>query len=262
MLRSLVVSIGAALFAAGAFAQDQCPAAKAECTEGAKAKCCATAGSGPATCTGSNTACTGGDAAKSKSGCCDMPCIVYTVGDEKTCCPDKAREMAKGDEKKIQYAVADKTFADKGEAMKALLAALESRQTSMMTVKYAVGDECVACPVSAREMAKAKSAKVQYQVASYRFDDEAKAQAALKDAKEAATKVALKTRVGEKEYCCNKEASAAVAKNGGTIEYAVGEMKTPCEIAAKVALAQARIKAANEVLAKAAGDADKVASKG
>ncbi|TWT41102.1 hypothetical protein RAS1_37940 [Phycisphaerae bacterium RAS1] len=226
---------------------------KAGCTSGDKGNVAKTGASeGGASChAGDKTA--AGDKAKcsagsASAGCSDMPCIKYVVGEKSTCCPDEANKLANGDQKLIKYIVAEKSYSDEAEAGKAYADVLNKHLESMMQVKFAVGDECVACPMTAKELATKNNKKVIYRVAKFDFAEQAKAEEAIKHAKAAAEKVSMKMMVGDKCVGCPVEAKQVAEKEGKKVEYVVGEKRSCCETMGNVELAKARIMAAVKAL--------------
>jgi hypothetical protein len=183
----------------------------------------------------------------------DLPKLSYVVGDKKVCCPKEAESLAKGDAKAIKYVVAGKTFDAAPAAYDALTAELDSYFNKIVTVQYAVGEEKMSCPMSAEAAAKKAGKPMSYRLASFDFADKAKAEKAAADAKAAADKVSMKMMVGEKAYDCPMSAESAAKSCSGKVDYVVGEQKLCCPNMAKAALAQARIEAATEVIAKQAG---------
>ncbi len=233
---SLVV---AATLVAGAWAQEK--DAKSCCKkDGASAKSC---------CQKSGDAAKAGCSEKDAAACKDMPKMSYVVGDKSVCCPMEAEKLASGDKAKIQYRVGEKTFAQQSEAQVELAAALDGYLTKITTVQYAVGDECMACPMSAEALAKKAGKPVQYRLASFNFSDKAMAEKVSAEAKAAAEKVQMQQMVDGKAVSCS--GGAAVAKSDGKSEYCVGDAKTCCPIQAKTMLAQARVEAAMKVIAAA-----------
>ena len=83
----------------------------------------------------------------------------------------------------------------------------------MTSVRFAVGDKCVTCPMAAQALAKQSGAKVQYQVALVGYTSKDDADQAAKLAHEAADKVAMKVLVDGKEVACGAGASCC-AKSG------------------------------------------------
>jgi len=231
--------------------------------------------------------CTGGakDAA-GKGGCAGeklvaagMPKMTYIVGDEKTCCPETAAKLAeKNSGAKIQYVLGEKTYADKTEALTAYETALNEYLTTVTTVRYAVGDQCVSCPDAAAKMAADNKQTVKYRVASFTFTDKAKAEEAAKAAKTAADGVKLVSATdakaegktcsaGERKACAAGEAAGCGAKAtakadgeakschgdkaAGTVAQA--EAKSCCPGSEKVDLVKARIQAAYAAVEKLGG---------
>ena len=238
---SIVVGLG---FLAASTALGQATKSKSDCGSGGQ--CCqAKEAKSAAHCT------VGAKAAAGKR--LNMPAMQYVVGEKRTQCSDEAAKLAKAGEKTIRFVVADKTFAEEGEAKKAYTKVLDEFLANMTRVQFAVGDECTACPLTAKSIAEKKGAKVRYRLASYTFDDKAKADKIAKLALDAAEKVQLTLAVGTESYQCPVTAKEAAQSAGKKLEYCVGEKRTACQVTAKVELAKAKINAANAVIAKAAG---------
>jgi hypothetical protein len=198
-----------------------------------------------------------GDACPTLAG---MPTMKFKVGDTVTPCCEKASELAGKDESKIQFVVADKSYATKSEALKAFAEQLDAYYADVTTVKYAVGDKTVACPMSAQELARGEGAKVRYQLASYAFSEKTAAEKAAEQARESAGKVAMKMVVDGKEFCCEKMGREAAGRDTvKTVEYVVGETRTTDESAARVELIKARIFAAVQSVKAAQEQAEKLA---
>lgn len=230
------------------------------CCSAAMAQECPAAGKAQAVATAGQEKKAEGDCAKScgeKAGCCAksyaamLPAMKYRVGDATVECSDKAKELAKGDAKAIKFVVGTKSFDDVVAAEKELTSAYEAFTTEATTVKYAVGDKCVACPMSAGELAKKENKKMAYRLAAYDFASEDAAKKAVAAAKEAAGKVEMKTMVGEKCVACPVEAKDLAKKEQKKVEYVVGESKTCCDVEAKMNLAKARALATLAALEKA-----------
>lgn len=245
MIRILGVVVSAA-FCCSAWAQ-QCPAAQATAQSTDKASC-------------NRTAAAEGDCAKScgdKAGCCAkdyakvLPAMKYKVGSETVCCPDKAKDLAKGDAKAIKYVIGEKSFDDATTAKTELAKAIDGYMTDAMTIRYAVGDQCMSCPMSAGELAKKEGKPMKYRVASFDFASEDAAKKALTVAKEASDKVMMKMMVGETCVACPTSAAELAKKENKKVEYVVGDSKTCCDVEAKVNLARARAAAALAALDKA-----------
>lgn len=190
------------------------------------------------------------ESCSAEKSCCSQknalkaPAMAYKVGDETTCCSKQASELAKGDASKIKFVVADKTYATEAEATEALTTALDDFYTTLTTVKYAVGDNCVACPSAAAELAKKENKKVGYRVATVSFETERDADAAVKAAKAAAEKVEMKIVVGDQCFTCPMSAGEVAKKEGKKVEFVVGETRTTCNKAARLNVARARVDAA------------------
>lgn len=244
-------------FSAASIAQDaQCPmsAKKASCQDAAK----------------SSDSC-GSKAVAAKDGSmkahCDVngkkvayeiPAMYYLVGDEKTCCDKTAAQMAEKASKPIIYVVDGKKIEDRAEAMIAYAEVLDCYLQKNLQVTYAVGDKSVACPNEAASLAKNSDGKVQYRLASFTFEDEAKAKAALVKAKAAIEKTGCAASCATKSGCCKSDAAKTAAKDGDkTKQCSAGEGKTlkNCckEAEGKVELAKARIEQAMKAIAEIAG---------
>jgi hypothetical protein len=231
------------------------------CCSAAMAQTCPAAGKADAVATVSQDKSKAeGDCAKScgdKTGCCAktyaamLPAMKYKVGDATVECSDKAKELAKGDAKAVKFVVGTKSFDDYVAAEKELTSAFEAFTAEATTVKYAVGDKCVACPMSAGELAKKENKKMAYRLASYDFASEEAAKKAVAAAKEAASKVEMKTVVGDKCVACPVEAKQVAAKENKKVEYVVGDSKSCCDVEAKMNLAKARALATLAALEKA-----------
>lgn len=246
MLNRMLASFATIALCCSFAAAQQCQATK----EVAKAEGC------QATCSKGDgkTCCQSGQA--KTAGCCSdkagMPVMMYQVGTEKMACPKKASEVAKGDEKAIKFVVADKVYDNKAEAVTAYTSALETYSKDAMSVKFAVGDKCVACPMTAGEMAKKEGKAMKYRLASFDFASEEAAKKAAAAAKEAADKIEMKTMVGDKAMHCSAEAKEAAAKENKKVEYVVGQTKSCCDVEARMNLARARAEAVYAALEKAA----------
>lgn len=236
MFRNLLASIAAGTLVTAALGQS--------CQEAAKVGSCDKSAAVPACCSGQNSA-----LAKARA---TVPAVKFQVGEKTTCCPDEAKELAKGDAKAIKFVVGEKKFDDRSAANEELARALDAFMNDSMNVKYAVGSECVACPMEAGSLAKKNGEKVQYRVAAFNFADESAATKAISAAKEAAGKVEMKMMVGDKCFECPASAGDAAKSAGKSVEYVIGEKRTCCPVEGKVELAKARIDAAFEVLAKSA----------
>lgn len=201
--------------ALAAQASAQCSESKAK-AEGAKAAQCETKGKSccPAT---AKTTCHGADIIAT-----GMPLLHYNVGDKSTPCPAQARELAgKCDSVQVRYVLNDQEYECRDKALAAYAAALKGYYENMTSVSYAVGDQCVQCPMAAQSLAKAEHKPIRYRLASFTFDDKDHALNAARQAREAAEKVTLKLVIDGKEYdgakceykaCGDK--SACTAKDG------------------------------------------------
>jgi hypothetical protein len=270
---AFAVLVVAAVCAAPALAQCQKTCDKAKtCQSKDKAKACCQSKDKAKTCCQAKTACAAGKAAAghahAKGAMCssdvtcdgdvvryegiELPRIGFKVNDTLTCCMKSAKEMSKGDATKIKFVVADKTYDKLGDAKSARVKVLEEYYSDMLTVKYAVGDECVGCPMAAKDMASKSGKPLHYRLASFNFADKSSAEKAAEAARAAGEKVTMTCAVGDEKYACPKSAAAAAKTCDKKVEYCVGEQKTGCETTAKTRLIEARITAALKTLAEAA----------
>lgn len=237
MIRRFIASLTVSALVAAALGQS--------CQQTDAAKSCGNKDAAASSC------CAAKDSALAKARA-EIPSVQYRVGDKTTCCVDEANALAKGDTKAIKFVVAGKAFDTRNAANEEYAKALDSFTASAMSVKFAVGKECVACPMSASELAKKSGEKVQYRVAAFNFADQSAADKALASAREAAGKVEMKMMVGESCFACPVSAGDAAKAAGKNVEYVVGKTRTHCSLEGKIELAKARLDAAFEVLAKAA----------
>ncbi len=182
-----------------------------------------------------------------------LPRLVYQVGEQKLTCPRSAVKLAKEKNLPIKYIVGEQSFDDKAEALEAHAARLEKFYNELLTVQYAVGDRCVACPNAAAELAKQKGAKVSYQVASFRFADREAAEKAARMARAKGDNVAIKVMVGDQLFDSPAQAAEVAKLKGKPVTYSVGKLNTSSETVAKIQLQVARIKAALDEIAKCGG---------
>ena len=152
---ALVVVCGLGL-AASAWAQC-CHGDKAKDTEGAsasakdKSSCAAQAAAAGKD---DKSACAGKAAALA-----GMPQLKYKVGDETTPCSVQAAKLAGGDEAKIKFVVGGTEYSNKTEAMQAYATELKNHLATVTSVRFAVGDKCVSCPMAAGAMAQTSTRK-------------------------------------------------------------------------------------------------------
>ena len=182
----------------------------------------------------------------------EIPRIAFKVGDTLTCCMKSATQLSGGDTSKIKYAVADQAYPTLEEAQTARLAVLEKFYEDMLTVKYAVGDECTACPNAAKSLAEKAGKPVHYRVANFDFSKQEDAEKLAKVAHAAGDNVTMTWAVGDEKFECPAHAAEAAKASNQPLQYCVGDQTTPCETTAKTRLVETRIQAAIDVLTKAA----------
>jgi hypothetical protein len=162
--------------------------------------------------------------------------------------------LAKTNEATIRYVVNETEYADKTEAQESYAKVLDEYLGTLTSVRYAVGEKCVNCPMAALALAKDSGEAVKYRVAAFTFADKAAADKAADAARAAADKVEMTMVVdGQETKCdatakktCNKSTDNATA--GKSCEYRVGDTKTCCAATAKVEFTKARIETAQKAL--------------
>ncbi len=219
-----------------------------------KSGCSGNAASGNATLVAAEatTASSSGCSTKAKSANLAKACSIsarpkmsYKVGDKSTCCSEEARKLAaKGGD--LKFVVVGKEYDDRMAATKALATELNGYLSSLTNVKTVAATEAKVCPLSGKTMKEGKAAS--FQLASYNFCCPKTADKVATKAREAADKVTMKMVVGGKEYTCATSAKTA-CKEGDKVEYVVGEKKMCCDVMASVELANAKIDAAEKIVA-------------
>lgn len=152
--------------------------------------------------------------------------MTYTVGEEKTCCPDAAKELAAKLNLPIQYVVAEKSYTCPNEAQAAWADATEKFVAAFAEPRTC--SESGKVTVCAREFCCSQMASTSAAVAKAAMD-----------------KVQLTYLVGEKECCCPKEAEKTAQESGNPRVFVVaGAEPTCCEVTARLNLARAKYRAA------------------
>jgi len=160
-----------------------------------------------------------------------LPKISYAVGEEKTCCPKAAGELAKKSGAEIHFVVAGKTYDKEADAKLALAEATEKFVSDFVKPKK--------CSVSGTTT-----------VAGKKIECEKAAAHTAKVVQAAVDNVKLAYLVGDKECHCPIEAKEVAEKTGKQTIYIVGKEKTSCSVTARLNLARAKYRAAVEALVK------------
>ncbi len=171
-----------------------------------------------------------------------LPKMQYRVGSETTCCSMTAKMMAKKSGKAMEFVVGDDAFADRNKAAVKLVSLLEKELESMQAMQFAVGSDCVRCPMTAKRIAKKQNSKVAYRVGGVDFQDKVQAEEAVKLASAAAGDVKMSYKVADKSFCCDKMAGAHVKKTGKKMRFVVGDDEVEGADDAKIALVSAKIR--------------------
>ena len=211
---------------------------KAPCSKGAKL----TGGKAPCHKSAGTAAAHAGDG-KMEAILAAMPSIKYQIGSEVTGCSHAATAMAKSAGKPIQYVVGSVVSESEGEAKAKLAALLEKELSSLSSLRYAVGGDCVGCPMTAKSMAKKANKTIAYRVGGFDFADKAKAESVAKLVATAADGVKMSYKVDGKPFCCDKMAGSSAKETGKPMTFVVGADETPCGVSAKLMLTQAKIRA-------------------
>ncbi len=190
---------------------------------------------------GSSVMASASDAAKAVLA--SMPTVKYRVGEQTMCCPNAAFVAAKTADKPVEYVVGEEAFKSQSEADARLVALYEKEIESMVAVQYSVGGESTQCPHAAKSMAESAKAPIAYKVGGVEFTDQAKAEAAAKLVVDAAAGVTMSYKVDGKPFCCNKLAGEAAKTAGKPFVFVIGSDEIAEESAAKLVLAQAKIRA-------------------
>jgi hypothetical protein len=174
----------------------------------------------------------------------DMPAMHFLVGDKETCCPDEAAKLVSAKGAKMQYKVADVTYADQAEAGKAYAAELEHYLDRMTRVSFVVGDECCACPLEAEKVSQTTGQALKYKVGNTVFDCPEKAIRAAAMAYGRAQQVKMSYAVDGKATECSDTFAKAKSCSTTKASYLVAGKETQCDVEAACLLVTARIEAA------------------
>ena len=181
-------------------------------------------------------------AQKAKAVLASMPAMKYRVGDEVTPCSKTAAAMAEKAGKPMQYIVGDETFGEEGPATAKLAAVLEGELEAVQTVQYVAGGKCMRCPMTAKSVASETNTKVAYRVGGVDFEKKEDAEKVAKLVSDAVAEVGMKYKVGDKTFCCDKMAGAAVKESGAKMTFVVGDEETCCPTTAKLLLTEKKLR--------------------
>jgi len=189
-----------------------------------------------------------------------VPMMTFVVGDQKTYCPLEAQELMAASDAKPVFVLNGKKYTDYVEAGTTWKKALDSYLAELTTVSYAVGDECTACPETAKAMAAKAGKPVEFRLAKLAYSCPDQAGAMAKVASKAAKTVHVSYAVGDKTSECSDEASQIAAKSGKSVRYVVAGNTVNCELMAgcmesmvKIQTALAAIEAASTEMASTEG---------
>lgn len=159
-----------------------------------------------------------------------LPKITFAVGDERTCCNESAKELAKKHEADIKFVVADKSYCCQNEAKVALVA-----ETKRFVAAFAQPKVCEASGTTT--------------VAGKKLCCSAAAAETTKIVQAAMNKVEMAYLVGKEECHCPTQAKTLAEKTGEPTIFVVAQEKTQCKVTAELELARQKYIAAVKALA-------------
>jgi hypothetical protein len=172
-----------------------------------------------------------------------LPQITFIVGEEKTCCPKTAAELAQKANTTIHYMVCEKSYDAESDAKLAL-----AEVTEQFVAAYAEPKAC-------KETGKVT-------VCGKELCCEGTAAQTAAIAKAAMDTVAMTYMVGEKECHCPVEAAKLAKDSGDPTVFVVAGESTACNVTARLNLARAKYKAAVVAVVRAEAPAqEKLTSK-
>lgn len=181
-----------------------------------------------------------------------LPKVTYRVGDETTCCEKTAEKMAEKSGKPLHYVIGDEVLDSHCAAEVRLAELLEKELEQLASLQFAVGEEAVHCPVTARKLAAKNGGKLAYRVAGVDFEDQTRADQAVKLVANALDEVKISYKVGDDTFCCDKMAGMKAKATGKPMSFVVAGEETTCEKHAKMLLMQAKARAAIQAAASTA----------
>lgn len=173
-----------------------------------------------------------------------LPKVTYKVGDESTCCEKTAQMMAEKSGKPMQFVIGEEVLDSHCAAEVRLTEMLEKELEALASVQFAVGSDCVRCPVTAKELAKKNKAEIAYRVAGVDFNNKDQAEKAVTLVSDALAGVKMSYKVGDESFCCDKMAGVKAKETGKPVSFVVAGEETGCENHAKLIQAQAKIRTA------------------
>ena len=174
----------------------------------------------------------------------DVPKMRCVVGDEVRHCPIEAEKLSKEAGKPVHYFIGDEEYDTREALAKAYAQELDGYLSKITTVSYGVGDQCVNCPMKAKDMAKKNGKQVKYRLACYSFDDQAAATKKAAAARKASDAVTLTMVVADKTYDCPMKAADASKACHKPVQYKVAQQVVPDQNLANILLALTKIEAA------------------
>ncbi len=154
-----------------------------------------------------------------------LPKIEYQVGEEKLCCEESAKGMAKESGAKLVYLVGEDKYDSASKAFEGLV-----EHTEKFVSDFATPHSCSVSGTTS--------------VAGQSMTCSVKAGEVAAKAKKAMDKIAISYKVGDKTCQCPVEAKSLAASSKSKTLFVVDETETECEMTARLNLAQAKYKAA------------------
>ncbi|NOT02761.1 MAG: hypothetical protein HOP29_19330 [Phycisphaerales bacterium] len=178
-----------------------------------------------------------------------LPVMKYRVGDKVTDCDKHAEQLTAETSKPIEFLVGEQAFTDRGEAVVKLASAIETQAEEMKTVQFVAGGSCMKCPMTARKVASDSKTTVTYRVGGVDFETREAADKAVEAVTAKLASVSMAYKVDGETIRCAETAGAKCKEKGAKMTYVVGEEETCCDKAAKLILANARVRAIVEAAA-------------
>ena len=187
-----------------------------------------------------------------------IPAMHIRVGEKQTECMRHAAQLTEELGMPAVYEVAGMEFQCATKAAQAYSMVLSGTLAEATRVRFAVGDECGWCPMSAAKLSAETGAPVRYRVG---IRDYATAEEALNASAMAfgtVQQIRMKYAVGESTCDCPLKASDLAASESLPVRYVVGETPVDDQAEAECLLKVKQIRAALGALEVT----DKVADKG
>ncbi len=161
-----------------------------------------------------------------------LPKMTYTVGSQKTCCSEKAKQLAQQHNAPVRYVVAENEYECCQSAKAALVEQTERFVNDFVSVRR--------CPASGTTFACGKSTACS-----------AEAQQWTSTIGKAVEKVKMCYVVDGEQTSCSASAEALAQQKNSKVEYVVADQKMNCPLSARLELARAKYKSVVQAMAAA-----------